>query len=320
MEKYQIFTRQNKFNKCSRRIATKRLLRWRVEKLAQRDISDWRNLCHDCFRISRRHQSLVFRYSERELETTTGRFSRFRRCYMTRVTAVGAPERFLCSNNVALTAVYVPALLSPSWYRLLTIGTGKTATRPEVAAFRLARKNVRGSHLFLRSTFLRRSLRLSRWNSSYSLSWHVHVHFHSVICEGKSMCDVTHTKYENNWRQLYPNRSSNDISYQTSIIHELHEYLKTSNWFFALKIFASSLCLYVSILSSWNDLFAFSLFMFSFLLPARLPPVSSPSVSLFSPFSSFNFFSDLHTAHFYITGSWILHQAAHTRFTKKFIG
>lgn len=40
-------------------------------------------------------------------------FSRFRRCYMTRVTAAGAPGRFLCSNNVALTGVYVQALLFP---------------------------------------------------------------------------------------------------------------------------------------------------------------------------------------------------------------
>lgn len=32
-----------------------------------------------------------------------GGFSRFRWCYMTRVTAAGAPGRFLCSNNVALT-------------------------------------------------------------------------------------------------------------------------------------------------------------------------------------------------------------------------
>lgn len=40
-------------------------------------------------------------------------FSRFRRCYMTRVTAASALRRFPCSNNVALTGVYVPALLSP---------------------------------------------------------------------------------------------------------------------------------------------------------------------------------------------------------------
>lgn len=61
----------------------------------------------------RRHQSLVFRRSGGRGENDRDGFSRFRRCYMTRVTAAGAPGRFLCSNNVALTGVYVRALLSP---------------------------------------------------------------------------------------------------------------------------------------------------------------------------------------------------------------
>lgn len=81
----------------------------------------------------RRHQSLVFCHSKENWKRS-GRFSRFRRCYMTRVTAASAPGCFPCSNNVALTAVYVSLLLSLG----ISIFNDrrKPATKPEVLSVR----------------------------------------------------------------------------------------------------------------------------------------------------------------------------------------
>lgn len=207
---------------------------------------------------------------------------------MTRVTAASAPGCFPCSNNVALTAVYVPLLLSL-----------------EISIFNDRGNRLRNQKypLFTREIYGKRftfsyvpsyydeppSLRVLWWDSPYPIA----VTRSRIISvdRAKIKRNLARQPNKNNqWNNHYPNRSPSRMGIPPNEYFTLREYgsTLTSNWFYASRGF-TTFAYTLHSLSSFS--FSVQSSLFPFLLVClsleffRLSPLS---------FSSFNFFSDFH--------------------------